>query len=202
LRRRIWGRCCVCDEHARRAECRHEHSPPHLAPTARSAFAGFCFPPDAIVLAVRWHRRFGRSHRDVEELLAERGVEVDHVTVYRWVVRFTPLLPDAARPCRHAVGTRWRVDETSAKVAGRWRYAYRAVDQFGQVIDVFVSVRRNAKAARRCFEQAIGATKAMPVEVVSDHAPAYPAVVEELRPAAWHRTERYANDRLECDHAG
>jgi IS6 family transposase len=92
-----------------------------LAPVARSAFAGFCFPPDVIVLAVRWYLRFGLSYRDVEELLAERGVEVDHVTVYRWVVRFTPLLADAARPCRHAVGSRWRVDETYVKVAGRWR---------------------------------------------------------------------------------
>jgi transposase, IS6 family len=63
-----------------------------------SAFAGFCYPPDVIVLAVRWYLRFGLSYRDVEELLAERGVEVDHVTVYRWVQRFTPLLADAARP--------------------------------------------------------------------------------------------------------
>jgi transposase, IS6 family len=73
------------------------------APVPRSAFAGFRFPPDVIVLAVRWYLRFGLSYRDVEELLAERGVEVDHVTVYRWVQRFTRLLAEAARPCRHAV---------------------------------------------------------------------------------------------------
>ena len=73
------------------------------APRPRSAFAGFCFPSVVIVLAVRWYLRFGLSYRDVEELLAERGIEVDHVTVYRWVQRFTPLLADAARPCRHAV---------------------------------------------------------------------------------------------------
>ena len=90
-------------------------------------------------MAVRWYLRYGLSYRDVEELLAERGVDVDHVTVYRWVQRFTPLLIDAARPCRHAVGDRWFVDETYVKVAGVWRYVYRAVDQFGQVIDVFVS---------------------------------------------------------------
>jgi len=108
-----------------------------------------------IVLAVRWYLRFGLSYRDVEELLAERGVEVDHVTVYRWVQRFTRLLAEAARPCRHAVGDRWFVDETYVKVAGRWRYVYRAIDQFGQVIDVFVSSRRDAKAARRFFERAI-----------------------------------------------
>jgi transposase-like protein len=86
-------------------------------------------------------------------------VEVDHVTVYRWVLRFTPLLADAARPCRHRVGTRWCVDETYVKVAGQWRYVYRAIDQFGQVVDVFVSAQRDARAARRFFEQAIGATK-------------------------------------------
>jgi transposase, IS6 family len=76
------------------------------------------------------------------------------VTVYRWVLRCTALLADAATPCRHAVGRRWQVDETYVKVAGQWRYVYRAIDQFGQVIDVFV----------------------------------------------WHRTEQYANNRVEADH--
>ena len=132
---------------------------PRPALATRSAFAGFCFPPEVIVLAVRWYLRFGLSYRDVEELLAERGVQVDHVSVYRWVQRFTPLLADAARPCRHAVGDRWGVDETYVKVAGRWRYAYRAVDQHGQVIDVFVSPRRDMRAARRFFEQARGVRK-------------------------------------------
>jgi hypothetical protein len=74
--------------------------------------------------------------------LTERGIEVDHVTIYRWVQRFTPLLADAARPCLHSVGDRWQVDETYLRVAGRWQYVYRAVDQFGQVIDVLASARR------------------------------------------------------------
>jgi transposase-like protein len=116
------------------------------------------------------------------------------------VLRFTPLLAEAARPCRHAVGDRWFVDETSVRVAGRWRYVYRAVDRFGQVIDVLVSARRDAGAAHRCFEWALGATKVTPVEVVTDQAPVDPAVLEELLPAAWHRTDRYANNRVECDH--
>jgi transposase-like protein len=153
-----------------------------------------------IVVAVRWYLRFGLLYRDVEELLAERGIQVDHVTIYRWVQRFTPLLADAARPCRHAVGDRWGVDETYVKVAGRWRYVYRAIDQFGQVIDVFVSPYRDAATARRFFERAIGATKVTPVEVTTDQAPVYPAVLEELLPAAWHRTDRYANNRVGCDH--
>jgi hypothetical protein len=114
---------------------------------ACSAFAGFRFPSDVIVLAVRWYLRLACTTRDVEELLTERGVEVDHVTVYRWVLRFTPLLAEAARPCRHVVGDRWQVDETYVKVAGRWRYVYRAVDQFGQVIDVLIAERRDARAA-------------------------------------------------------
>jgi len=173
---------------------------PLPAPVPRSAFAGFRFPPDIIVIAVRWYLRFGLSYRDVEELLAERGVEVDHVTIYRWVQRFTRLLAEAARPCRHAVGDRWFVDETYVKVAGRWRYVYRAVDQFGQVIDVFIAPQRDTRAARRFFERAIDATKVTPNEVVTDRAATYPMVLDELLPAAWHRTDQYANNRIEADH--
>jgi IS6 family transposase len=92
------------------------------------------------------------------------------------------------------------VDETYVKVAGRWRYVYRAIDQFGQVIDVFVSPRRDANAACRFFEQAIAATSVMPREVVTDRAPTYPVVLEDLLPAAWHRTDRYANNAVERDH--
>ncbi|MFT4596635.1 MAG: IS6 family transposase, partial [Paracrocinitomix sp.] len=95
----------------------------------RSAFAGFEFPPEVILLAVRWYLRYGLSYRDVVELLAERGIEVDHVTIYQWVQQFTPLLIDASRPCRHSVGGRWFVDETYVKVSDKWRYLYRAVDQ-------------------------------------------------------------------------
>jgi IS6 family transposase len=135
-----------------------------------------------------------------EELLAERGFQVDHVTIYRWVQRFTSLLADAARPCRHRVGGCWFIDETYVKVAGRWRYVYRAIDQFGQVIDVFVSAARDARAARRFLEQAIDTTKVAPVEVVTDRAATYPIVLEELLPAGWHRTDQYANNRVECDH--
>jgi transposase-like protein len=105
---------------------------PRPAPIPRSAFAGFRFPPDVIVIAVRWYLRFGLSYRDVEELLVERGVQVDHVTIYRWVQQFTPLLAEAARPCRHPVGDRWFMDETYVKVAGQWRYVYRATDQFAR----------------------------------------------------------------------
>ena len=107
------------------------HARPVLPP--RSAFAGFRFPPAVIVVAVRCYLRYGLSYRDIEELLAERGVEVDHVSVYRWVQRFTLLLADAARFCRHRVGDRWYADETYVKVGGVWRYVYRAIDQYGHL---------------------------------------------------------------------
>ena len=153
------------------------------------------------MLAVRWYLRFGLSYRDIEELLTERRIEVDHVTVYRWVVRFAPLLAEAAQPCRHAVGDRWQVDETYMKVAGRWRYVYRAIDQFGQVIDVFMSRHDGTHGRLAGSSSAPSARrKGTPVEVVTDHAPVYPAVLEELLPAAWHRTDRYANNRVEGDH--
>ena len=95
-----------------------------------SEFDGFRFPPEVILLAVRWYLRYGLSYRDLEELLAERGIEVDHVTLYRWVQRFTPLLIDAARPARHRparhlAGDRWFVDETYLKVSGILSYVYR-----------------------------------------------------------------------------
>jgi transposase, IS6 family len=86
--------------------------------------------------------------------LAERGVTVDHVTVYRWVQRFTPEFIEAARPSRHAPGDRWFADETYVKVTGRWTYLYRAIDQHGQVIDVLLSQRRDMAAARRFFIRA------------------------------------------------
>jgi transposase-like protein len=141
------------------------------------------------------------SYRDVEELLAERGVNVDHVTVYRWVQRFTPEFVEAARPRRHVPGDRWFVDETYVKVNGRWTYLYRAVDQFGQVIDVLLSARRrnDLTAARTFFTRAL-ATGVVPVEVTTDRAPAYPRVLDELAQTAMHNTEQYANNRVEADH--
>ena len=175
----------------------HRSRPIPVVPS--SAFKGFRFPPEIIVLALRWYLRYGLSYRDVEELLGKRGIEVDHVTIYRWVQRFTPLLADAAGPCRHLVGDRWYVDETYVKVAGGWRYVYWAVDQHGQIIDVLVSTRRDLLAARRFFATALR-VHGDPVEVVTDRAPALRSAIEGLIPAAFHNTEQYANNRVECDH--
>jgi transposase-like protein len=164
-----------------------------------SVFAGFRFPPEVISLAVRWYLRYGLSYRDVEELLAERGITVDHVSVYRWVQRFTQEFIEAARPCRHSPGNRWFVDETYLKVAGKWAYLYRAVDQHGQVIDVLLSTRRDLPAARRFFIRALRAG-AVPAEVTTDRAPVYPRVLDELIPSALHTVEQYANNPVEADH--
>ena len=196
----VRGRCCVgadpeCGETP--AMRRRRSSPP--VDLDRSAFSGFRFPAEVIILAVRWYLRFGLSFRDLEELLAERGIEVDHVTLYRWVQRFTPMLVDAARPCRHAVGSRWFVDETYVKVSGVWRYVYRAVDDNGQVVDVYVSPKRDLTAAREFFNRAIAA-HGRPDEVVTDLAQALETVTEELLPDAFHNTKKHANNRVECDH--
>jgi IS6 family transposase len=141
----------------------------------------------------------GCGHRDVEELLAERGVDVDHVTVYRWVQRFTTEFISAARPARHVPGDRWFVDETYVKVAGRWTYLYRAVDQYGQVVDVWLSRMRDLGAARTFFTRAL-ATGSVPVEVTTDRAAAYPRIIGELLPQAMHTTEQYSNNGVESDH--
>ena len=170
---------------------------PHVG---RSAFAGFRFPPEVITVAVRWYLRYGLSYRDVEELLAERGIHVDHVTVYRWVQRFPPLFVDAARPTRQATGDRWSWTRPTSRVAGRWRYLYRAVDQHGQVIDVLLSEQRDTAAAHRFFTRAL-LHGPVPVEVTTDQAGPYLRVLADLVPTAAHVTEQYCNNRIEADHA-
>jgi transposase-like protein len=133
------------------------------------------------------------AYRDVEELLAERGTKVDPVTIYRWVQRFTPLMIDAARPCRHAPRDRWFVDDIYVKVAGRWVYLYRAIDHSGEVIDVLISEKRDRAATRQFFTRALR-HGTHPTEVTTDRAPAYLRVLDELLPAACHVREKYANN--------
>ena len=152
-----------------------------------------------ISLAVRWYLRYGLSYRDAGELLAERGIAVDHVTIYRWVQRFTSEFIEAARPCRHALGDRWFAGETYVKVAGAWTYLYRAVDQYGQVIDALLSGRRDLAAARRFFTRALS-VGTVPAEVTTDRAHVYPRVLDELVPSALHIVEQYANNPIEADH--
>ena len=125
------------------------------------------------------------------------GIKVDHVSIFRWVQHFTPLLAEAARPRRHRVEDRWWVDETYVKVSGRWRYVYRAIDQFGQVIDVYVSPRRDGGAARRFFTRALATTKVIPVEVTTDKTAVYPQVLDELAPGGVPGTARSSTPTTE-----
>ncbi len=152
-----------------------------------------------MVVAVGWELRFGLSYRDVEELLAERGVEVDHVTVDRWVLRFTPLVPRPPGPAGTGpAGAGWLTEVCQ----GRWPLAVcrSCIDQFGQVPEVHVSPRRDASAARRCCKRPIDTTKVTPNEVVTDRAPDLPAGAAGAAAGSWHRTDRYANNRVEADH--
>ena len=124
---------------------------------------------------------------------------MDHVKLDRWVQRSTPWLTDAARSCQHAVSKRCFVDETYVKVAGVWRYVYRAVDGHGKVIDVFVSRRRDIASARKFFTTTIAA-QGQTEEVVTDRAAALANVIDELLLRALHNTVTGADNRVECEH--
>jgi IS6 family transposase len=141
---------------------------------AGTPFSGYRFPPDVIALAVRWYLRFRLSYADVAELLAERGVGVDASTIFAWVREFAPLDEDAARHFRRAVGSCWSVDETYTKIAGKPAYVFRAIDGHGQVIDVYMSMRRASADAATFFRRAVEATGVTPDEVTTDRATAYP----------------------------
>ena len=163
-------------------------------------FSGYRFPPEIIALAVRWYLRYRLSYADVAELLAERGVRVDASTIFAWVQEFAPLYEDTARSCRREVGERWSVDETYVKVAGEWAYVYRALDEQGQVVDVYVSEQRATEDAATFFRHAIAATGMAPTEVTSDCGAAYPPAVAAVLPEAVHETGKLPQQRIERDH--
>jgi len=133
-------------------------------------------------------------------LLAERGVRVDPSTVYDWVREFAPLYEDAARPFRRAVGSSWSVDETYTKVAGKPAYVYRAIDGHGQVVDVYVSLHRATADVAAFFRRAIEATGAIPDEVTTDGAAAYPTALAAALPPVAHETGKAVQQRIERDH--
>jgi len=139
-------------------------------------------------------------YADIVELLAARGVHVDASTVFDGVQRCTPLYKEAARPHRHRVGARWAVDETYIRLAGRWVYAYRAIDEHGQVIDVYLSETRDSAAATAFFEQAIARTDARPCRVTTAKAPTYPPALRVVAPEAEHITSKIEQQGIERDH--
>ena len=118
-------------------------------------FKGHCFPKSIIIQAVYYKFRFGLSYRDIEELMAIRGIKVDHATIQRWVFKFTPLLEKEFNKRKKVVGKRWRMDETYIKVKGQWRYLYRAVDKQGHTIDFLLTKRRQRMSAQSFLIKAI-----------------------------------------------
>jgi transposase-like protein len=163
-------------------------------------FSGFQFPTEIIALAVKWYLRYRLSYADVAEWLVERGVCVDPSTIYDWVQRFTPLDQEAARHYRYPMGRTWSVDETYIWVAGQWQYAYRAIDEYGQVVDVYLSPTRDAQAAERFFRCALEETEERPVRVTTDRAACYPPALERVLPEAEHVTGKMVQQGIERDH--
>jgi transposase-like protein len=165
-----------------------------------SAFSGRAFPDDVIALAVRWYVRYRLSYMEVSEWLAERGVMIDQSTIYRWVQRYLPILGEVARKYRQPVGRDWRVDETYARIRGRWHYIYRAIDGRGQIVDAYVSPNRDLVAARTFFQRAMASSGTQPRRVITDNAGTYPPALATVLPGVRHRTGRYRTNGIERDH--
>ena len=146
------------------------------------SFKGRQFTAEVILWAVRWHLMFPISYRDRELMLADRGVDVGHTTLFRWIQAYAPELEKRIRPRLGRSDCSWRVDETYVRVKGRWTYLYRAVDSRGRTIDFLLSARRDAEAAKRFFRKALGQPHtSSPRTITVDKNPAYPKAVAELK---------------------
>ena len=171
-------------------------------------FKGNHFPKSVILYAVFFYVRYGVSYRDLEEIMAERGVEIDHATLNRWVVKFSPLIAANAQARKRPTAISWRMDETYIKVRGKWTYLYRAVDRDGQTLDFMLSERRDTAAARRFFKRAVG-TNGVPDRIAIDKSDANLAGLQSLNvilkfTGTGHlvtiRQIKYLNNILEQDH--
>jgi putative transposase len=171
----------------------------------RNAFKHLHYPVDIIALCVRWYLAYALSLRNLEEMMAERGIIVDHSTLYRWVIRLVPLLDKAFRRHKHPMGRRWRMDETYIKIKGHWKYLYRAVDTAGQTIDFLLTAKRNAAAALRFFRKAIR-HHGEPEVVTIDKSGANTAALAMLNAdkpeeeSITIRQSKYLNNLVEQDH--
>ena len=157
------------------------------------------FPTDIITTAVRWYLRYQLSFSDVSELLLERGVNVSRETIREWVSKFGPQIGNILDRKRRKIGKRWHVDETYMKVAGIWKYVYRAVDGDMEVIDVFVSDHRDKKSARKFFNKCIKVTGDAPESIRSDSHRGYDQV-QEIFPNARHHKVKCLNNKAESSH--
>ena len=171
----------------------------------RKAFKRLHYPVDVIAQCVRWYLAYALSLRDLEEMMAERGILADHSTLYRWVIRLTPLLDNAFRRHKRAPGGRWRMDETYIKVRVKWKYLYRAVDSSGQTIDFLLTAKRDAAAALRFFRKAIR-QHGEPEVVTLDKSGANTAALAALNAEKAKddtitvRQQKYLNNLVEQDH--
>jgi putative transposase len=172
-------------------------------------FKGAHFPQDIILmgvrLGVRWYVAYPLSYRHVEELMEERGVSVDHATIQRWVVKYSSQLEAAFHRRKRPVGRRWRMDETSIRVKGEWRYLYRAVDKTGQTIDFLLTEHRDTEAALRFLTQAIR-RHGVPETITIDGSDANEAAIkrynEDHGTNIIIRQVKYLNNIVEQDHRG
>jgi putative transposase len=169
----------------------------------KTMFKGCHFPPEIVLTCIRWYARFKLSYRDIEELMAERGVSVDHATVNRWVVKFSSLLLKAARIRRTAGGKSWRMDETYIKVRGQWKYLYRAVDKEGDTVDFLLTAKRDKAAALRFLRRAIdgnGAPRKVTIDRSCANAAALAAYNVDAHDSVEIRQCKYLNNIVEQDH--
>ena len=165
------------------------------------------FQAEIILLCVRWYLRYPLSYRDVEEMMLERGLHVDHTTIYRWLQHYAPELEKRCRPHLNATNDSWRVDETYVKVKKVWVYLYRAVDSQGNTLEFLLSPTRDAQAAKRFFLKALAAPHSSTPRVITvDKNAAYPKAFKELRtegimPGPCElRQSKYLNNLVEQDH--
>ena len=140
-------------------------------------FKGSHFEREVILWGVRWYVAYPISYRQLEEMMEERGVEVDHATLNRWVLKYVPQLEAAFRARKRPVGSSWRLDETYVRIKGRWRYLYRAVDKAGNTVDFLLTAKRDRTAALRFLRKAIG-QHGMPVKITIDKSSANAAAIE------------------------
>jgi transposase-like protein len=161
------------------------------------------YPLDVILVCVRWYVAYALSLRNLEEMMAERGVNVDHSTVHRWVIKLVPLFEKAFRQYKRPVGQSWRMDETYIKVGGQWKYLYRAVDKAGGTVDFLLRARRDKVAARRYLEKAIG-NNGEPESITIDKSGANLAALDALNAEREMpiriRQVKYLNNIVEQDH--
>jgi len=169
------------------------------------SFKGAHFPQDIILMGVRWYVAYPLSYRHVEELMEERGVLLDHATIQRWVVKYSPLLEEAFHRRKRPVWVSWRLDETYIKVKGQWRYLYRAVDKHGQTIDFLLTEQRDEAAALRFLKKAIR-RHGIPEKITIDGSAANEAAIksynEEHGTVIVIRKTKYLNNIVEQDHRG